>query len=499
MQQQKINNVVILGGGTAGWLSAALLSKIMGDTIAITLVESSKIGTVGVGEASIPPMVDFNRALGIDEREFMRKTQATIKLGIEFAGWGQTDSCYMHAFGQIGKNFPFCDFYHLWLQAQQAGAQDSLWDFSLNYQVAKANKYAHLDKVPNTTLPGLSYAYHFDAGLYAEFLKSQSKARQVKHVDGEVEEVEVCPQTGEVTALRLTDGNTIAGDFFIDCSGLAALLIQQTLHVGYHDWSHWLAADSAYAVPTTLTDNNIAPYTRSIAHSCGWQWHIPLQNRAGNGIVFSSQFTSNDEALSTLEDNLKGEKLAEPKLIKFKTGMRRQQWHKNVFAVGLSSGFLEPLESTSIHLIQTAIIRLIKHFPKHGIDAQLVAASNADFSREMEQIRDFIILHYKATIRDDSAFWRWCQQMEIPKRLSHKIALFQQSGRLFRDPDDLFTEAAWQQVLVGQGIKATDNHPLAQQLSTAQRQELFSSLKQIYQNVVTELPDHQTFLQRYLS
>ncbi|MEJ6475441.1 tryptophan halogenase family protein [Pseudoalteromonas piscicida] len=498
MTSCEIKNVVILGGGTAGWLSAAMLSKVMGNTINITVVDSAKIGTVGVGEASIPPLVDFNRALGIDEREFMRKTNATIKLGIQFEGWGQGRSNYMHAFGQIGKPFPFCDFYHFWLKSQQLGESSSLWDFSLNYQVAKANKFAPLTQIPNTSLAGVSYAYHFDANLYGEFLKSLSLSRGVVHIDAKVESVSLCPNTGYVTALCLDDSQQVTGDLFVDCSGLNALLIDGALNVGYEDWSHWLAADSAYALPTKLPSADIAPYTRSIAHVNGWQWEIPLQNRVGNGFVFSSRFTDAESALTTLKSSVQGEQLAEPKLLRFKTGMRRKQWYKNVFAIGLSSGFLEPLESTSIHLIQTAIIRLIKHFPSVGFEDAQVAASNASFTREMEQIRDFIILHYKATTRCDSDFWRWCAQMEVPSRLEEKLELFKQTGQLIRDGEDLFTEAAWQQVLIGQGIQAKKYHPLANQLTETQRQDLFSSLKQIYQNMARELPTHRAFLKSYL-
>ncbi|MGA4606274.1 tryptophan halogenase family protein [Pseudoalteromonas maricaloris] len=499
MASSEIKNVVILGGGTAGWLSAALLSKVMSDIVKITVVDSTKIGAVGVGEASIPPLVDFNRALGIDEREFMRKTNATIKLGIQFEGWGRANNSYMHAFGQIGKPFPFCDFYHFWLKSQQLGESSNLWDFSLNYQVAKANKFAPLAKIPNTSLAGVSYAYHFDANLYGEFLKSLSLSRGVVHIDAKVESVSLCPNTGYVTTLCLDDSQQVSGDLFIDCSGLNALLIDRALNVGYDDWSHWLAADSAYALPTALSTDDIAPYTRSIAHAIGWQWQIPLQNRVGNGFVFSSRFTDDQAALTALEANLQGEPLAKPKLIRFKTGMRRKQWHKNVFAIGLSSGFLEPLESTSIHLIQTSIVRLIKHFPKTGFDDVQIAASNASFTREMEQIRDFIILHYKATTRSDSDFWRWCRQMEIPSRLQNKLELFEQTGQLARDEEDLFTEAAWQQVLIGQGIQARKCHPLADQLTDTQRQELFSSLKQIYQNIAHELPTHRAFLRSYLT
>ena len=362
-QSQQIKQVVILGGGTAGWISAALLVKLLGKSISITLVESDEIGIVGVGEATIPPIMTFNAALGIDEKAFVRATKGTIKLGIEFENWRQIGDRYMHAFGGIGKEFPSCNFHHFWVRSQQLGMSYDFWDFSLAYQAAVQHKFAHLNKIDGVNLPGLSYAYHFDAGLYAQFLRQFSENLGVRRVEGKVSQVLRHADSGDIASLVLQDGQQIHGDLFLDCSGLHALLIEKTLNTGFEDWSHWLPADSALAVPCAAVDP-ITPYTKSIAHAKGWQWRIPLQHRIGNGFVYSSKYCTDEEAKATLLANLDGEPLAEPRKISFKTGRRRKQWNHNVVSIGLSSGFLEPLESTSIHLIQSGILRLLKFFPQ---------------------------------------------------------------------------------------------------------------------------------------
>ncbi|BDF93951.1 tryptophan halogenase family protein [Pseudoalteromonas sp. KAN5] len=495
MQKQQIKDVVIAGGGTAGWITAALLNKVLGKVVNITLVESEQIGTVGVGEASIPPILHLNAALGIPENEFIKATQATIKLGIEFENWRAPQHSYMHAFGDIGKDFPFCEFYHFWLRAKQQGTAADFWDFSLNYQAAKQHKFAHLTHIPNTQLTGLNYAYHFDATLYGEFLKELTISRGVKRIEGKIANVKQCEESGFVRALALDDGQSISGDLFIDCTGLRALLIEQTLNTDFEDWSHWLACDSAIAVQTQ-SSNDPVPYTRSIAHDAGWQWQIPLQHRVGNGLVFSSRHMTDEQAKQQLLDNLPGEPITEPRVIRFKTGRRRKQWHKNVVSVGLSSGFLEPLESTSIHLIQTAAIRLIKLFPHDGIDETLIDTFNQQSQTEIERIRDFIILHYKLTERTDSAFWRQCKQMSIPDTLQKKIDLFKATGKIIRQDDELFAEVAWQQVMIGQGLEADDFHPLANALNDEQLAELFTNLKTLIDGTVNQLPTHNEFLQR---
>jgi tryptophan halogenase len=489
---KNVKNVVIAGGGTAGWITASLLVKILGKTINITLVESDQIGIIGVGEATIPPMLNFNNALGIDEKAFIKETKATIKLGIQFDNWKEKGHSYMHAFGSVGKNFPFCDFHHFWTRSQELGIESDFWDFSLNFQTAKNNKFSHLNQIEGN-LPGLSYAYHFDAGLYAKFLRSYSEKHGVKRIEGKIEKVIVDEQTGFVNNLILESGQSINGDLFVDCTGLRGLLIEQTLNTGFEDWSHWLPCDRAMAVPCESV-TPVTPYTRSIAHSAGWQWRIPLQHRIGNGIVYSSKHMTDEQAKEILLGNLDGKVLAEPKIIPFKTGRRRKQWDKNVVSIGLSSGFLEPLESTSIHLIQTAVIRLIKHFPHQGIQEVELDSFNQQAKIEMEKIRDFIILHYKLNERNDSDFWRMCQRMDIPDSLTKKMELFKHTGKIFRDQDDLFTEVAWQQVMIGQGLIPQDTHPLAGALTKEQIRDLLDNLKTIIDRNVEKLPSHEDFL-----
>ena len=497
MKINKIQNVVIVGGGSAGWITASLLAKVLGKVLNISLVESEQIGTVGVGEATIPPIINFNNALGISETEFLKATNGTIKLGIEFDNWGQQNDSYMHAFGEIGKNFPFCDFHHFYTKSKQCGSIASFWDYSLNYQAAKHNKFANVSKIEGTNLPGISYAYHFDAGLYAQFLRKFSENLGVKRIEGMVKQVKQNHQTGFVEHLLLADGREIEGDLFIDCTGMAALLIEKTLNVGFDDWSHWLPCDSAIAVPSESVEN-IAPYTRAIAHESGWQWQIPLQHRTGNGLVYSSRHLTDDAAKALLLDSLPGKSLAEPKVIRFKTGRRRKQWHKNVISIGLSSGFFEPLESTSLHLIQTAAIRLLKFFPHNGIQSEEVAEFNQQAKAEYISIRDFIILHYKLTTRDDSAFWRQCQQMDIPESLQEKLTLFKKTGKIFCQQGDLFTDIAWKQVMIGQGNMPQDHHPLVDSLTREQIEELMANLKTLINRTVEKMPSHQEFLTSFL-
>jgi tryptophan halogenase len=500
----QIKNIVIVGGGTAGWMTSSLLAKVLGKTLNITLVESDNIGIVGVGEATIPPIVNFNSAIGIDEKEFLKATKGTIKLGIDFKNWNDTNESYMHAFGNIGKKFPFCDFHHFWHKAQQFVNENndiknsscdskSFWDYSLNFQAAKQNKFAPINNIPNTNLPGLAYAYHFDAGLYAKFLRKHAEGMGVKRIEGTITTIKQNNSTGNIERLLLKNGNAIEGDLFIDCTGLAALLIEKTLSTGYEDYSHWLPCNRAMAVPCERNETT-EPYTRSTAHHVGWQWRIPLQHRTGNGLVYSDKYLSDEEAKELLLNNLDGKPLAEPKIIPFKTGRRRKQWNKNVVSIGLSSGFFEPLESTNIHLIQTAVIRLVKFFPHNGINIEEVNEFNRQSKIEAEGIRDFIILHYKLNGRNDSEFWRACQRMEIPETLMNKIQLFKKSGKVFCNPDDLFTEIAWQQVMIGQGNLPNDHHPLVNTLTKHQVEDLMDNLKVLINRTVEKLPSHDEFL-----
>ena len=498
----QIKNVVIVGGGTAGWMTASLMAKVLNKTLNITLVESDKIGIIGVGEATIPPIVQFNNAIGLDEKEFLKATKGTIKLGIEFNSWNKKDESYMHAFGNIGKQFAFCDFHHFWQKYQQVENNNnentlinsnSFWDYSLNYQAAKKNKFAPINNIPNTNLPGLAYAYHFDAQLYADFLRTHAEGMGVQRVEGTITQVNQNHNSGFVESIQLENGNVIHGDLFIDCTGLAALLIEKTLSTGYDNWSHWLPCNKAIAISCEKTES-IEPFTRSTAHKAGWQWRIPLQHRTGNGLVYSDKYMSDEEAKEFLLNNLDGKPLAEPKIITFKTGRRRKQWNKNVVCIGLASGFIEPLESTNIHLIQTAAIRLMKFFPHNGINIEEVNEFNRQSKIESESIRDFIILHYKLNNRNDSEFWRACQRMDVPESLLNKIQLFKKTGKVFCNPDDLFTEIAWQQVMIGQGNVPNDHHPLVDTLTDESLVELMDNLKVLINRTVDKLPSHNEFL-----
>jgi tryptophan 7-halogenase len=491
----KISNVVVVGGGTAGWICAALLVKILGNALKITVVESEKVGTIGVGEATIPPILSLNRALGFDEADFIRATRATIKLGIEFENWGRAGARYMHAFGSIGKDFPFCTFHHFWTRALREGRREGLWDYSLNYQSAKRNRFAHLDQIENGKLPGLVYAYHFDAGLYAAYLRTFSERLGVRRIESLISNVNLDPATGLVRSLNLEGGTQVAGDLFIDCSGFRGLLIEQALNTGYEDWTHWLPCDRALAVGCESVEP-LTPYTRSIAHQAGWQWRIPLQHRIGNGLVYCSRYLSDEDATRLLLSNLDAAPLGEPRPISFRTGRRKRQWNRNVVSIGLASGFLEPLESTSIHLIQSGVIRLIKHFPHAGITGLEIEEYNRQSRIEFEHVRDFIILHYWQNERQDSEFWRECRRMELPASLRRRVELFEATGKVFREQDELFGELAWQQVMIGQGIMPRDYHPLVDALTVQQLDELLDGVRSIIHRAAESVGLHQDFIER---
>lgn len=489
-----IKRIVILGGGTAGWITAALTKKLLGEAVEIELVESEQIGTVGVGEATIPPIQLLNSVLGLNEAEFMRETKATIKLAIKFENWKQKGHSYYHSFGVAGKGLAFCHFHHLLKKVGQLEDDSHLWKYDLNFLCAEAGKFAKINaKDPIIDMP---YAYHFDAGLYAKFLRKKSEAIGVKRTEGLVDKVEQCNQSGFITALQLKDGQQISGDLFIDCSGFKGLLIQEKLRTGYEDWSHWLQCDRAIAVPSERFEKTL-PYTRSIAHEAGWQWRIPLQHRNGNGLVYSSAHMTEQHAIDTLMSRLDSQALSDPKVIGFTTGRRYKQWNKNVVAIGLSSGFLEPLESTSIHLIQSAVVRLVHLFPHDSISDALVNEYNRQSQIEFEQIRDFLILHYKVTERTDSLFWRDMKNMDIPDSLQNKIELFKADGRLFREQNDLFLESSWLQVMLGQGLVPKDYHAVANSLSEPQILEMLNKIKSIKDEPVTKLPSHDEFIANY--
>ncbi|MFU2508503.1 tryptophan halogenase family protein [Pseudoalteromonas sp. ASV78] len=491
-----IEKIVILGGGSAGWMTAAMLAKVFSKQLSITLIESPDIPTVGVGEATIPAIQTFNNVLGLDEHVFLKRTQGTYKLGIQFENWGQQGDSYQHAFGDIGRGLGITPFHHFWLKSSQEKTTQSLWEFSVNAIAANNNKFHPNPHIGKTPLAGLTYAYHFDAGKYAKLLQEFAIAQGVEYLSGTMESVKL-GDNGLIKALELSDGQTIKGDFFIDCSGSSARLIEQALGVKYQSYQHWLFCDRAIAVQTKALKNT-PPFTRSIAKDAGWQWQIPLQNRVGNGLVYSSQFMSAEQAEQQLLNSLETETITAPKHIKFTPGRREQQWFKNCLSIGLSSGFLEPLESTSLHLIQTSIARFIKLFPAHP-DCELSAhAYNFQAKNEFEKIRDFIILHY-AVNQKQQPFWQRCGTMTLPDSLQQRIALFKRTGTLSIQADELFSEVAWLQVLIGQGIRPQSYHPLARAISDSELDEFLSNIATIQQQYVTHLPTHEEYLQQFCS
>lgn len=489
MNNQKITKIVIAGGGTAGWMSAASLSKLLGKSFDITLVESDEIATVGVGEAAIPTLTAFHRLLGINEQAFMEATHATFKLGINFENWKKGDDEYMHGFGRVGKECWAGEFQHFWLHGKRNNIEFAFDHYSPEIQAAKAEKFA-------LTKGGLNYSYHLDATLYAKFLRTFSEAHGVKRIEGKIIDVAKDSKTGDIKSLQLANGNVIEGQLFIDCTGFVGVLIEKFLHTGYEDWSHWLPCDSAVAVQTKSTSAPL-PYTRSIARESGWQWRIPLQHRVGNGLVFCSKYLADDEAKTLLMDNIEGEPINQPRVIKFKTGRRRKGWNKNCVALGLSSGFLEPLESTSIHLIMSGVLRLIRLFPFEGISPSAVNEYNQQLTTELEHIRDFIILHYHVTQRADTPFWQYCKGMEIPDSLKQRLDLFKETGRIFTSEGELFRVDSWAQVMLGQGVYPEQYHQIAAIMKPHELERFLSDIRQTIDKAIADLPSHQTFLDQY--
>lgn len=491
-QQNNITKVIIAGGGTAGWMTAAAMSKLLGKSIDITLVESDQIATIGVGEATIPPIRTFHRLLGIDEQAFMRATQATFKLGIQFENWRNVDDAYIHSFGVTGKECWAGEFHHFWLKAKQLGIAAPFGDYCYELKAAQANKFGFSEQQP------MNFAYHLDATRYAKFLRDFSEKNGVTRVEGIIKNASKVPESGYIKQITLDDGRCLKGDFYIDCTGFKGLLIEQTLHSGYEDWSHWMLCDSAVAMQTKSVEKP-RPYTRSVAHDAGWRWQIPLQNRVGNGLVYSSQYLSKQDAEQRLRQSVSGEPINEPNHIRFRPGKRKQPWKKNCVAIGLSSGFIEPLESTSIHLIMTAIVRLMRLFPFDGITDSAVNEYNTKFGCEMDCILDFITLHYKVTERQDSDFWRHCKAMDTPQSLTHKIQLFAQTGRVFLDEFDIFRVDSWTQVMLGQGLIPEQFHRIVDQMDTPELSRFMQTIKQQVDARLDKLPSHSDFLTNYLA
>jgi tryptophan halogenase len=488
-----VMHYIIVGGGSAGWMTAAALAHAVKDTQRITLVESEEIGTVGVGEATIPPLQFFNKVLGIPEREFVQATQASFKLGIDFHHWGRAGHRYFHQFGEFGVNIKGVAFHQLWLRLAAAGHPFPLSEYSPAAVAASRQRF--LPPAPGQPeMPQLAYAYHFDAGLYARFLRRYAEARGVKRVEGRIVGVDRQGETGRIASLRLEDGQTVAGDFFLDCSGFQGLLIEQTLGTGFEDWSHWLPCDRALAVPCERNAEQFVPYTRSTAHEAGWQWRIPLQHRTGNGHVYCSSYMSDDEAAGILMRHLDRPALAEPRVLRFKTGRRRKFWNGNCVALGLAGGFMEPLESTSLHLVQSAVFRFLSLMPTSTAPDP---SAESEFNRlsiaEYEQIRDFIILHYVANERVE-AFWRDCRSVRRPDSLEHRLELYRARGKVARHDGQLFSDSSWVAVMHGQGIVPRQWDPLADILPLPELQGKVVELREGMHRAIERMPSHAQFI-----
>ena len=490
MDTQKISKVVIVGGGTAGWMAAAALSKSLGKNLHIRLLESDEISTVGVGEATIPTLLTLHKLIDINEQEFMAAVRGTFKLGISFENWRAQGENYIHSFGYTGKDCWAAGFQHFWLKGRNRGISADYGDYCTEHLAARENRFAVL---PNSVL---NYAYHMDASLYARFLRTFAERFGVIRTEGKIIAVSTDGDTGFIESVTLESGEVVTGELFIDCSGFRGLLIEQTLHTGYEDWSHWLPCDSAVAVQTESVAEPI-PYTRSIARDAGWQWRIPLQHRVGNGMVYCSRYKTDADARATLLENIEGKTLTEPRVIKFRPGRRLKQWNKNCVALGLAGGFIEPLESTSIHLIQRGIIRLMQLFPIAGINSSDIDEFNAQSDLELENIRDFIVLHYHLTERQDTQFWRHCRTMPIPASLAHRIKLFRETGRVFKVPNELFGENSWVQVMLGQGIVPEQYHPIVDMMPDAELEEFLVTIRDSVKRIANQLPSHQTFISGY--
>ena len=494
MAGKQITKIVILGGGSSGWMTAAALAKSIERDCTITLVESEEIGTIGVGEATIPPIKQFNQMLGIDENEFVRRTQGSFKLGIRFVNWARQGHEYFHPFGSYGRPFDLVQIQHFWQRAHGQGKAQSLDDYCMAWAAAQAMRFDRPLPDPRHVLSTYDYAYHFDAGLYARFLREYSQARGVRRVEGKVASVQQHPVSGFIESLTMESGQRIEGELFIDCSGMRAVLIEGALGTGFDDWSHWLPCDRALAVPSET--GRLTPYTQSTAHGAGWQWRIPLQHRTGNGHVYSSQFMGDDEAASVLLENIENKALAEPRLIKFRTGRRKQTWNRNVIAIGMASGFLEPLESTSLHLVQAGISKLLAYFPDLDFDPLVTHEFNRVATAEVERIRDFIILHYHLTTRDDSALWRYCAHMSIPEPLQYKIDHFRRYGRLVPGEMDLFGPASWLAVHIGQFNWPGRNDPLIDYRAT-DGIDYLDKLRAAMAAAAQGMPTHTGYIERH--
>lgn len=497
MSDNRIKKIVIVGGGTAGWMTAAALSKILKkDYCEIRLIESESIPTVGVGEATIPQIQLFNNLLGLDENDFIRQTQGTFKLGIQFVNWGKIGDAYIHAFGEVGRDINAIQFYHYWLKMRQLGQAEDITEYTLTALAAYQGKFMRSVDAGDSPLSNIAYAFHFDAGLYAKYLRDYATRGGVIRTEGKITRAKLRPDNGFIQSVVMEDGTEHDADLFIDCSGFRGLLIEEALQTGYEDWTHWLPCDRAVAVPC---ENTLAPtpYTRSTAHSAGWQWRIPLQHRVGNGHVFSSQYMSEDEATDILLKNLDGKPLAEPRTLKFTTGKRKQFWNKNCVAIGLASGFMEPLESTSIHLVQSSIAKLMTFFPDKNFRQADIDEYNQQAHFEFDRIRDFLIVHYHATQRDDSPFWNYCRTMDVPPEVTQKIEQFRSNGRIARKQTEMFNDLSWFEVMYGQGLRPQSYHPLVDILPKDEIAQRLASIKAVIERSADYMPSHEQFIQEH--
>jgi tryptophan halogenase len=491
-----ISKVVIVGGGTSGWMCAAALARMIEHAgVSVTLIESDEIGTVGVGEATIPSIRTFNGLLGLDENDFIRNTQGTFKLGIEFVDWRRQGSRYIHPFGTYGVDLQAIKFHQFWLKLRQLGdaGLGELAHYNLCTVAAMQNRFMRPKGGPESVLAALRYAFHFDAGLYAKYLRRYSEARGVVRIEGRIVNVNLRPDDGFISGVTLQDGRLVEGELFLDCSGFRGLLIAQTLNVGFEDWSHWLPCNRAVAVPCESVAP-LQPYTRSTADAAGWRWRIPLQHRIGNGYVYCDEFISDEAARTRLLSQLDGTARAEPRVLSFTAGHRRKFWDKNCIAIGLAGGFIEPLESTSIHLVQSGIAKLLALFPDRAFTSAEIKAYNRDITEQYRRVRDFIVLHYKATERDDTPFWRRCRNMQIPDSLQEKIDVFRSKGRALPSAEDLFTEHSWIAVLLGQGATPKGYDPLVDSLPLANLRNFVRHAKDVTAKTAAAMPMHQAFI-----
>ncbi len=493
---EPLRHIAVIGGGSAGWMAAASLANALQGACRISLVESDAIGTVGVGEATIPPIKLFNNRLGITENDFIRETQGSFKLGIQFVDWGRKGHHYFHPFGPFGADFDMVPLHHYWLRERAAGDTTSLDDYSMAWAAASRNRFDRPARDPRMVQSTFDYAYHFDAGMYAAYLRRYAEQRGVERIEGKIESVARDAESGRIASVTLEDGQTLEAEFWLDCTGFRGLLIEDTLETGYEDWTHWLPCDRAAAVQCTH-GGEFTPYTRSTARDAGWQWRIPLQHRIGNGYVHCSEFISEDEASSVLLDNLDGEAITEPRILRFRTGRRKKFWNSNCVAIGLAAGFMEPLESTSLHLIQTGITRFLALFPDRNIDPLAVEEYNRLTTLEYETIRDFLILHYHATERDDSELWRYCASMSIPDSLRYKLDHFKSYGRIVATGTELFQNPSWLSVYIGQFVIPERFDPLVDQRPRVESQKQLESLRRVMREAAEVMPSHRAYIDQH--